>query len=397
MQNFLPSSLRENPFKGELTDEQFQSIFAQNICYSVLDEKAIIAITDAKGVIKYANDAFLKLSQYSWTEIIGRDHRILNSGFHPRSFFEDMYRDITNGKKWRGEIRNRAKDGSFYWVDTTIVPILGEYAKLLGYAAIRIDITDHKQMEFRLAQQTQNLLRSNEELEQFAYVASHDLKAPLRGIENLVGWIEEDLESSLTGDTRANMDLLKSRVRRLEGLLDDLLAYSRAGRGETASELIDTKELVDELTLLVSPPQGFSIVGSEALPTIQTDRVPLTQVVLNLIGNAIKHHDRPENGHVWIEALTLPHSIKFTVTDDGPGIPERFRERVFGMFQTLKPRDEVEGSGMGLAIVRKLVDYQGGKIWLTEGRAGQGLSVHFIWPQSKRESTYDTNGKFAAR
>jgi signal transduction histidine kinase len=193
------------------------------------------------------------------------------------------------------------------------------------------------------------------------------------------------------------MDLLKSRVRRLEGLLDDLLAYSRAGRGETASELIDTKELVDELTLLVSPPQGFSIVGSEALPTIQTDRVPLTQVVLNLIGNAIKHHDRPENGHVWIEALTLPHSIKFTVTDDGPGIPERFRERVFGMFQTLKPRDEVEGSGMGLAIVRKLVDYQGGKIWLTEGRAGQGLSVHFIWPQSKRESTYDTNGKFAAR
>jgi signal transduction histidine kinase len=238
-------------------------------------------------------------------------------------------------------------------------------------------------MEFRLAQQTQNLLRSNEELEQFAYVASHDLKAPLRGIENLVGWIEEDLESSLTGDTRANMDLLKSRVRRLEGLLDDLLAYSRAGRGETASEIVDTKALVDELPLLVSPPQGFSIVGGETLPTVQTARAPLTQVVLNLIGNAIKHHHRPENGHVWIEARTLPDAIEFTVTDDGPGIPERFRERVFGMFQTLKPRDEVEGSGMGLAIVRKLVDYQGGRIWLSEAPAGQGLSVHFIWPPSK--------------
>src|SRR5665647_578350 len=137
-------------------------------------------------------------------------------------------------------------------VDTTIVPILGERAKLIGYAAIRIDITDRKQMEFRLAQQTQDLLRSNEELEQFAYVASHDLKAPLRGIENLVSWIEEDLESSLTGDTRTNMDLLKSRVRRLEGLLDDLLAYSRAGRDDTASDLVDTKELVGELALLVS-------------------------------------------------------------------------------------------------------------------------------------------------
>ena len=130
--NFLPSNLRENPFKGELTDEQFHSIFAQNICYGVLDENAIIAITDARGVIKYANHSFLKLSKYSLAEIIGANHRILNSGFHPRSFFIDMYRDIAKGKKWRGEIRNRAKDGSFYWVDTTIVPIIGERAKLIG-------------------------------------------------------------------------------------------------------------------------------------------------------------------------------------------------------------------------------------------------------------------------
>jgi signal transduction histidine kinase len=307
-----------------------------------------------------------------------------------------MYRDIAKGKKWRGEIRNRAKDGSFYWVDTTIVPILGERAKLIGYASIRIDVTGRKQMEFRLEQQARDLLRSNEELEQFAYVASHDLKAPLRGIENLVSWIEEDLESSLTGDTRTNMDLLKSRVRRLESLLDDLLAYSRAGCGDTASSLVDTKELVEELALLVSPPPGFSIAGGETLPTLRTARAPLTQVVQNLIGNAIKHHGHPATGHVWIEAITLPDVIEFTVTDDGPGIPERFRERVFGMFQTLKPRDEVEGSGMGLAIVKKLVERQGGEVWLTGGRAGQGLSVHFTWPHSKQENTYGIDGEFAA-
>jgi PAS domain S-box-containing protein len=396
MPNFLPSSLRENPFRGELTDEQFQTIFAQNICYSVLDENAIIAITDVKGIIKYANHAFVQLSKYSPDELVGADHRILNSGFHPRSFFTDMYRDIAKGKKWRGEIRNRAKDGSFYWVDTTIVPILGERAKLIGYASIRIDVTGRKQMEFRLEQQARDLLRSNEELEQFAYVASHDLKAPLRGIENLVSWIEEDLESSLTGDTRTNMDLLKSRVRRLESLLDDLLAYSRAGCGDTASSLVDTKELVEELALLVSPPPGFSIAGGETLPTLRTARAPLTQVVQNLIGNAIKHHGHPATGHVWIEAITLPDVIEFTVTDDGPGIPERFRERVFGMFQTLKPRDEVEGSGMGLAIVKKLVERQGGEVWLTGGRAGQGLSVHFTWPHSKQENTYGIDGEFAA-
>jgi PAS domain S-box-containing protein len=523
--NLLPTHLRENPFKGELSDEQFQSIFAQNICYGVLDENAIIAITDTKGAIRYANQSFVNLSKYSLDEVVGSNHRILNSGFHPRSFFVDMYRDIANRKKWRGEIRNRAKDGSIYWVDTTIVPIVSDHEKLIGYAAIRIDITDRKEMESLLtqqaqslllsqkeleqckillegvtdyaiyllnpegristwsagaqknkgylaeeiigehfsrfytdedrlaglparaletavrdgryedlgwrvrkdgsrfwanvvidpisddkgvvigfakitrnitdrkemeallAQQAQDLLRSNEELEQFAYVASHDLKAPLRGIENLVSWIEEDLESSLTDDTRTNMDLLKSRVRRLESLLDDLLAYSRAGRGDRASDLVDTKQLVGELALLVSPPQGFSIVGGEALPTFQADRAPLTQVLQNLISNAIKHHDHPANGHVWIEALALPHAIEFTVTDDGPGIPERFRARVFGMFQTLKPRDEVEGSGMGLAIVKKLIERQGGNIWLADGRTEQGLAVHFTWPNGEREST----------
>mgnify|MGYP005810175557 CR=1 FL=1 len=144
MPNLLPNHLRINPFRGDLSDEQFQAIFAQHICYGVLDEKAVIAITDSKGIIRYANHAFVQLSQYTLAELIGQDHRILNSGYHPRGFFKAMYRDIANGKKWRAEIRNRAKDGSFYWVDTSIVPIIGERAKILGYASIRLDITARK-------------------------------------------------------------------------------------------------------------------------------------------------------------------------------------------------------------------------------------------------------------
>ena len=211
-----------------------------------------------------------------------------------------------------------------------------------------------------------DLRRTNEELEQFAYVASHDLKAPLRGIENLVGWIEEDLEGSLTGDVQTNMDLLKSRVQRLESLLDDLLAYSRAGRADVAFAQVDTKALVEELAQLVSPPEGFEIVAADDLPTVKAAKAPLTQAFQNLIGNAIKHHDRPGEGHVRVDAQPSADMVEFVVTDDGAGIPEQFRERVFGMFQTLRPRDEVEGSGMGLAIVRKLVERQGGKVWLTE-------------------------------
>ena len=132
---------------------------------------------------------------------------------------------------------------------------------VLGVVTLLTDITERKALEIRLAQQTRDLKRSNEELEQFAYVASHDLKAPLRGIENLVTWIEEDLEGSLTGDVQTNMGLLKSRVKRLESLLDDLLAYSRAGRGDLVLDTVNTGSLVAELAALVSPPAGFVIEG----------------------------------------------------------------------------------------------------------------------------------------
>ena len=250
---------------------------------------------------------------------------------------------------------------------------------VLGVVTLLTDITERKRMEARLARQARDLLNTNEELEQFAYVASHDLKAPLRGIENLVSWIEEDLDQALTGDTRTNMELLKSRVRRLESLLDDLLAYSRAGRGEADIDIVDTRLLVDELAALISPPAGFRIEPGGDLPTIRTARAPLTQVLQNLIGNAVKHHDRPAEGLVRVDAVERADIVEFTVTDDGPGIPGQFHARVFGMFQTLKPRDEIEGSGMGLAIVKKLVERHGGSIWLDASRQGRGLAVHFTW------------------
>ncbi|MBV9824657.1 MAG: CHASE3 domain-containing protein [Alphaproteobacteria bacterium] len=252
--------------------------------------------------------------------------------------------------------------------------------RVLGAVTLLTDITDRKNLELRLARQAGELLRSNEELESFAYVASHDLKAPLRGIDNLVTWIEEDLGEAVTGDVRTNMDLLRSRVRRLENLLDDLLAYSRAGRGDLTLDMIDTQQLVAELAELVSPPAGFTIEGVAPLPTLRASRAPLTQALQNLMSNAIKHHDNPAAGHVWVEAGRSGAMVEFVVSDNGPGIPPQFRERVFGMFQTLRPRDEVEGSGMGLAIVKKLVERQGGTAWLTDNSRGRGLAVHFTWP-----------------
>jgi PAS domain S-box-containing protein len=275
-------------------------------------------------------------------------------------------------------------DGSEADFDIIYRPHRGAKDGVVGVVLLLSDVTERKDIDRRLVLQAQELRRQNEELEQFAYVASHDLKAPMRGIDNLVTWIEEDLTAVLTEDTRTNMELLKSRVKRLESLLDDLLAYSRAGREDLVAERMDTGALVAELATLLSPPEGFEIKGAHGMPIIHTPRAALTQALQNLISNAVKHHDHPANGHVWIEARQEGAMIEFVVTDDGPGIPEQFRSRVFGMFQTLRPRDEVEGSGMGLAIVKKLVERQGGAIWLTEGPGGRGLAVHFTWPSTKK-------------
>jgi signal transduction histidine kinase len=236
-------------------------------------------------------------------------------------------------------------------------------------------------LEQRVEKRTAELQRSNRELDQFAYVASHDLKAPLRAINHLTSWIAEDANEFLPEISREHLSKLQGRVRRMETLLDDMLAYSRAGRQRHPAEQVNTTALISDVIEILAPPPGFTVRISGNLPVMRVERIPLETVFRNLIGNAIKHHHRPTEGNVEISAQEQEHFVEFTIKDDGPGIDPGFHQRIFEMFQTLKPRDLVEGSGVGLAVVKKSIESRGGTIQV-ESSLGEGATFRFTWPHT---------------
>jgi PAS domain S-box-containing protein len=266
------------------------------------------------------------------------------------------------------------RDGSEFPVEIGLNPIRTEEG-LFVLSAI-VDITERKRAEEQVRRYAVELEKSNRELDQFAYSASHDLKAPLRAVHNLAQWVIEDAGPLLPDASKEHLDLMLERIARMEGLLTDLLAYSRVGRVQHEPEPVDLGNLVRGVIELLAPPPDFRFLVGQ-LPTLLVERAPLEQVFRNLIGNAVKHHDRGA-GRIEVGVQDRGDYLEFFVRDDGPGIAPEYHQQVFQMFQTLRPRDEVEGSGMGLALVKKIVENQRGHVML-DSAPGQGATFRFTW------------------
>ena len=251
-----------------------------------------------------------------------------------------------------------------------------EVAAKLQAKAIQLADLNHS-----LKVSNQSLLQSNRELDQFAYITSHDLKAPLRAIANLSEWIEEDMDAlmgaGLTDGMRSNMHLLRSRVGRMQSLLNSLLEYSRAGRHLTPITVVDVHGLLTEIIQTLDPPDTFTTVIVAPMPTLLTRRQPLQQVFTHLIDNAIRHHPT-KMGMINISVVDLGDRYEFAISDNGDGIDPQFQERIYTIFQTLKARDVQENMGAGLAIIKKIVTAEGGIIRL-ESTAGSGATFRFTW------------------
>jgi PAS domain S-box-containing protein len=346
---------------------------------TAIDEHSIVAITNARGAITYVNEKFCHISKFRAEELIGKDHRIINSGHHPKEFMKGLWETIMSGRVWKGEIRNRAKDGSLYWVATTIVPFLGEDGKPVQFVAIRTDITERKQNQDRLRSLVVELERSNEELKDFAYVVSHDLKAPLRAIGSVANWLSEDYVDKIDAEGQKMLGLLVGRVKRLDHLIDGILAYSRVGRSLGPDEMVDCEPMVRNVIEMLAPPDHIEVAISSPLPSVLIEPIKIQQVFQNLISNGIKFMDKPQAGWVKVSCREEGGFWRFSVADNGPGIPEKYHERIFNLFETIHPRDKKESTGVGLALVKKIVEGKGGRVTVVS--PGEGIEFGFTLPK----------------
>lgn len=262
----------------------------------------------------------------------------------------------------------------------SLISLPSHNAVMLANERLEAEIRERTEIQEQLAARTKELQRSNEDLESFAYTASHDLRAPLRGVGNLIGWIKEDLGDLVENDVEEKFQLMSDRVRRMERMLEDLLQYSRIGRTEVDAIAFDPETRIRETFDLLNAEGRFELEIPDTLPELVGTPIVFQQVVANVIGNAVKHHDG-ETGKIRVTASRFKTFDRISIADDGPGIPEQYRDQVFAMFRTLKSRDSVEGSGMGLAIVRRILEVAGGSATIADNPEGRGAVIHIDWPR----------------
>lgn len=367
--------------EAETARTELQRVFMQ----------APAAIQTTRGpnhICETANSLYLQISGHR--EMIGKPACEVFPELAGQGFFDLLDQVYATGQPFVGnEMRavfDRNADGILeesFW-NFVYQPLFDADNQVYGIMTHAVEVTDQvrarQEVERKAEEMTrlsQALERSNRELEQFAYVASHDLKAPLRGIANLSEWIEEDIADHLSEESGKYMQLLRGRVHRMESLIDGILQFSRAGRLQKP-ETVDVTSLLNETVELLSPQQEARIVIQPGMPLLETERVPLQQLFMNLINNALKHARRPDvTIHIGVQLGDNQH--EFSVSDNGQGIPAEYQERIWGIFQRLESQDKVEGTGIGLAVVKKIVESRGGQVWL-ESEVGVGTTFRFTWP-----------------
>lgn len=385
---YLFSTLDQTLQNRDLLLRESKSLL-QAIVSSVVD--GVVAL-DRGGRVELFNPSAAQMFGYAPYEVIGKQLDFLLQAATPPNGGEQK-----RAEEFRWQTQGLSKAGVVFPVEVSVSDVQLDDRQIRQIVILR-DISEFQQIEAKLqaradelsrltamlAQANTTLEKRNQELEQFAYVASHDLKAPLRAIANLSEWLEEDLQGQLPEENQHQMRLLRGRVLRMEALINGLLEYSRVGRTQTPTERVAVNGLLMDILDSIAPPATFTINIQPGMPTLYTKRVLLRQVFANLISNAIKHHDRPD-GQITIAVADQNTHYEFSVADDGPGIAPEYHDKIFAIFQTLEARDIKESTGIGLSIVKKIIESEGGSIHIAS-QPGSGATFYFTWPKREIET-----------
>lgn len=364
----------------DLTTRQRASNMFQR---SIQDSPHGVLVIDAYGIIRLTNNVLCESFGYSADELLDQSmnmllpdryrkhHDHLRDSFHqnPTPRMMGVGRDLTA----------LHKDGREFPVEIGLSPFENEEGNEMVLVSL-LDITKRKRLE-------QELRETNTNLEEFTYVASHDLRSPLRGISDLLEWVKEDLGPSTLPDVTRNLDRIDLRIQRMEQLIDNLLTYARAGKVESNTQIINVNTLFDNIFELLEIPEGITVTRDIQLEHFTSIWTPLETVMRNLINNAIKHHDQ-EKGSITIGCIAENNLCHFTICDDGPGIPEAAFTRIFRLFQTVTS-NERSGTGIGLSVSRRLVETHGGRISVEANKHQRGVTFHVWWPRFLRKDTHN--------
>ena len=365
----------------------------------LLDEsKSNIYKTDLDGKITYINPAFMEL-----LEVSGPDE-LLGQPFLPERFWFDLEernqfsQELQKRSIESRELTLKSSKGNKIYV--TVFPSYTKdaYGEINGSQAVVYDITAKKELvALRKAEEelekvnkdlesaVRELSQANKELQEFAYITAHDLKTPLRGIGTLADWLSTDYADKFDEQGKEQVGMLVTRAKQMHALISDILQYCRLGGGDEEKRQVDLNAVLSEVIVEIAAPENIEITVEDELPALMCERTHAIQVFQNLLSNAVKYMDKAE-GKIKVACLEQTGFWKFSVTDNGPGIEEKYFEKIFKIFQTLAPRVGVESTGIGLAIVKKIAEKNGGSVWV-ESEVGKGSTFVFTLPKQNSDVT----------
>jgi PAS domain S-box-containing protein len=383
--SIYPSSDGISVFAADRTAERKAHDALRKLSEAVEQSPVSVVITDLKGNIEYVNPKFTQLTGYTLEEALGQNPRILKSGLTPPDTYKDLWQTLLSGKTWRGEFANRKKNGDLYWEAVSISPIMDQEGTITHFVAVKEDITGQKQAQEALAESARQLERSNRELEQFAFVASHDLQEPLRKVRLFGDRLVELVSATGSGEAKDYLDRMQNAAERMQRMIDGLLTLSRVstrGGNFTSIDLnVVVEEALSDLEARLHATGGQVTVGD--LPGIEADELQIRQLFQNLINNALKFHAPQTAPRVTvsgrIEGEGKTQQAVLQVADQGIGFDPQYEQRIFQPFQRLHGISEFEGTGLGLAICQKIVERHHGAITV-ESQPGVGTVFTITLP-----------------